>query len=315
MKIAFCNLYESLNPILFTARDAPIGDDLLLPFVRVGEEAERRGHVVGTLEELQNSADAIVFIDFPDRGPAYEMLLHAPMPKYLITFENKLIRPQNFADWKLFRRVMTWNDDLVEWNPGRCVKLNYAQEFPTEIPPADDRHFCAMIASNKTSVHLESLYSERIRAFKWFERYQPTKLDLYGPGWQGFTSLWRGAIPPGMKRRMLQSYRFSIVFENAREPGYITEKLFDSMIAGCVPVYLGAPNVERWVPPSCYVDVRHFLYSGSIDYAGLHRYLEEMPHSLWAAKRGATRSWMNSTAAKPFTTEHFAKTVLDTVGG
>ena len=38
----------------------------------------------------------------------------------------------------------------------------------------------------------------------------------------------------------------------------VTEKIYDALIAGAVPVYLGAPNIEEFVPSGSYIDVRSF---------------------------------------------------------
>ena len=54
-------------------------------------------------------------------------------------------------------------------------------------------------------------------------------------------------------------YRFVLAFENAREPDYVTEKFFEPLIFGAVPVYLGAPNVEDFAPGDhCFIDASTF---------------------------------------------------------
>lgn len=53
-------------------------------------------------------------------------------------------------------------------------------------------------------------------------------------------------------------YRFCIAFENARQPDYVTEKLFQPLLAGTVPVYLGAPNVADYAPPGSFINVEDF---------------------------------------------------------
>lgn len=40
-------------------------------------------------------------------------------------------------------------------------------------------------------------------------------------------------------------YKFSIAFENEEYPGYTTEKIFEPMLAGSVPIYWGNPLVEK----------------------------------------------------------------------
>lgn len=43
-------------------------------------------------------------------------------------------------------------------------------------------------------------------------------------------------------------YKFTIAFENAVCNDYITEKLWRPVIVGSVPIYLGSPTVEDWLP-------------------------------------------------------------------
>jgi hypothetical protein len=54
-------------------------------------------------------------------------------------------------------------------------------------------------------------------------------------------------------------YRFNLAFENSRTEDYVTEKFFEPLIAGCVPVYRGAPNVAQFAPgENCYIDAADF---------------------------------------------------------
>ena len=57
------------------------------------------------------------------------------------------------------------------------------------------------------------------------------------------------------KVALLRRYRFTLAFENAIDDGYVTEKLYQPLLAGSVPVYLGAPVDERLIPGAgCFVD-------------------------------------------------------------
>lgn len=40
--------------------------------------------------------------------------------------------------------------------------------------------------------------------------------------------------------------------------GYITEKIFDCIYAGTIPLYLGAKNVNDLIPEEAYIDCRKF---------------------------------------------------------
>ena len=60
------------------------------------------------------------------------------------------------------------------------------------------------------------------------------------------------------KQSFLQNYRMNLAFENTRSPGYVTEKLVEPLLVGCVPIYWGAPDVYRDFNPACMINVADF---------------------------------------------------------
>lgn len=67
------------------------------------------------------------------------------------------------------------------------------------------------------------------------DRNRPTKLDI------------------------IAGYKFDLAFENACAEDYVTEKFFDPLVVGSVPVYLGAPNVEAFTPGDrCFINTSDF---------------------------------------------------------
>lgn len=64
------------------------------------------------------------------------------------------------------------------------------------------------------------------------------------------------------KEQIISQYKFSIAFENSIAIDYVTEKFFQPLVMGSVPVYLGAPNVNEFAPSEkCYLDVNNFKSS------------------------------------------------------
>ena len=58
---------------------------------------------------------------------------------------------------------------------------------------------------------------------------------------------------------VMADYKFVIGVENALARDYVTEKFFNPLLAGTVPVYRGAPNVEEFAPGrKCFVNAADF---------------------------------------------------------
>ena len=62
------------------------------------------------------------------------------------------------------------------------------------------------------------------------------------------------------KLALSSDYLFTIAIENSLNYDYVTEKLWQPLLVGSVPIYLGAPNVEDWLPcrTNCIIDLRRF---------------------------------------------------------
>ncbi|KAG5548155.1 hypothetical protein RHGRI_013751 [Rhododendron griersonianum] len=63
----------------------------------------------------------------------------------------------------------------------------------------------------------------------------------------------------------LKRYKFSLAFENSNEEDYVTEKFFQSLVAGCVPVVVGAPNILDFAPsPDSILHIRELKDAESV---------------------------------------------------
>ena len=86
------------------------------------------------------------------------------------------------------------------------------------------------------TLHPQERYQNRLHmAERWAE-----VVDVYGGGWPKSLLSYRGLA--ASKIDIMKRYRYCLVFENQRQPGYVTEKLLDCFVAGSVPLYWGAPG-------------------------------------------------------------------------
>lgn len=59
--------------------------------------------------------------------------------------------------------------------------------------------------------------------------------------------------------KTISRYKFVIAFENSIAEDYVTEKFYNPLLAGTVPIYKGAPNVGDFIPgEKCFFDVNLF---------------------------------------------------------
>ncbi|KAF0208854.1 MAG: glycosyltransferase family 10 [Actinomycetota bacterium] len=164
----------------------------------------------------------------------------------------------------------------------------------------------ARVAQRQNPWMQSELYLERLAAIRHFGGTDG--FDLYGRGWELPTSgvdaaaqsaidrSYRGEIPPHDKVDVLGDYRFSLCFENTAFPGYITEKIFDCLVGGTIPVYLGAPDIADYVPPEAYIDFREFG-----DYPSLESHLRGMSNAEAERHLSSAREFLGSDSAKAFT--------------
>ena len=136
-----------------------------------------------------------------------------------------------------------------------------------------------LIAANKVSASSDNYYGIRRNLAN---KMSELELSLFGPLWRAnlftkirhrlavaYFSLKSGVIPNlksvyghlhrryvnargtvADKHEILKQSKFNLVIENA--PETVSEKLFDALIAGAIPIYMG-PNLERFNLPESLV--------------------------------------------------------------
>lgn len=334
--IAFNSLYKELNQnnYIFENSQSPIGDDLLKPFIKIKEYANK----IGLDASLINAVDetkivAYVFIDMPNIGCKYfKSAIMSGKPLFLLALESKLIRPESYIkkNHAFFITVFTWDDSLI--SDDGYIKINYSFELPVypEFSQAKKK-LCTLIAGNKYSSHPDELYSKRLEAIKWFEKNHPDDFDLYGTDWDRNVffgsrllgllnrlkvtrTLFAKRVPSykgriERKRSVLQKYKFAICYENARDhSGYITEKIFDCFFSGCVPIYWGADNILNYIPKNCFIDKRDFE-----SYEDLYVYISEMKDEKYEIYLANIKAFLSGPDSLQFSNDQFARTVVDEV--
>lgn len=170
------------------------------------------------------------------------------------------------------------------------------------------RKIVAINGHHKPISKNRELYSKRIEALAIFSKHDAA--DLYGRGWDRWMtgcSLWMPYLlhrryllkifrgPSQSKYETLSAYTFCLCLENMRMDGYVTEKIFDCLYAGTIPLYLGAEDITTYIPEDAFIDCRKFdRWDILLDY------VQSMSATSIGLMREAGRTFMESDKILPY---------------
>lgn len=309
------------NKIFNVGENTPNKDDDS-PFVLLKKKIKEHNYDLSTNDIHNiNQSDLIIYMNMPKKLPTGDLVNRS----ILLLYENETIKPDN---WRMdkhnhFSKIFTWRDDLID--NIKYFKMNHSINFSNSIDKSLSRkqNLCTLIAGNKFYYHPLSLYSKRIEAIRWFETNHPKQFDLYGVGWdkyrytghkklkifKPFTKLFFSKYPSYKgqikdKFPVLQRYKFSICYENARDiVGYITEKILDCFSAGCVPIYWGATNVTEHIPKECFINKRDFA-----TYEDLYQFINNMSDNQYLSYLNNIEDF-NKNKSKSFSNHFFSENI------
>jgi alpha(1,3/1,4) fucosyltransferase len=319
------------NNNIFDEKSKDNRDNIFSSFILLKEEFLHNNIELNTSDITSiKEADIVIYYNLPISLPLKSNIYKS----YIILSESELIRPDNYVikKHKYFNKIFTWNDKLVDNK--KYFKLNYSHLFPNSINKdlSKKEKLCTLIAGNKSANHPLELYTKRIVAIRWFEINYPEDFDLYGTAWDKYRftgpkiirafnrvpylsqiflkftgqnyPLYKGMVDN--KKETMEKYKFSICYENAKDiPGYITEKIFDTFFAGCVPIYWGANNITDYVPKECFVDKRDYK-----TYEELYKFIKNISDKEYMNYLDSIENYINSEKKYIFTDKFYAKQIV-----
>lgn len=204
-------------------------------------------------------------------------------------------------------------------------------EVVEDRPPFKEKKFLSMISSAKSigswkkdlllklsfGVNVKEIYTERIKAIEYFsQENKPQEFDLFGYHWDkiktknniklAIAKTYRGTI--NNKKDTLKKYKFALCFENSIFAGYITEKIFDCFFAGVIPIYYGAPDIEKYIPGNTFIDFRKFQ-----NYEELYRFMKNLDERAYTEYINNIKNFLQSDKFYLFTQENFADSIINIV--
>jgi hypothetical protein len=216
----------------------------------------------------------------PDYFLSFDSLIDGPISKdtkyILIRNEPSIVLPANYKSYNLNKF-----DLIIEVGKPQTISnvtVNHPQKLENLSSHGALRsNRLVIINSNLLSLRYGELYSLRRDAI-----FNLEFIDVYGYGWNksfalkiktvliqiqelykcpskiSFKGLNRflGKTPryQGVsfnKKETLSKYQYALVIENSLE--YFSEKFFDALVSGCIPIYVGVDLTKFQIPDDFYI--------------------------------------------------------------
>lgn len=281
----------------------------------MSKEFGRLGHVIHTIDLFPDLTQVDYFLLYVIDWTWVKKIVSAGLDNRMVYCNAEppsvcaANTPNGFTTLKrYFPYIMTWNPEWVDNKRIFLRCIPYYFDFKPCRIAFENRKLITAISANKTSDWPDELYSEREKAYSFFEKEYPDDFDFYGMGWEGTKhSCYRGRVQD--KKEIFHKYKFAICFENMRsKKNYITEKIWDCLNSQIVPIYAGAENITDYIPHECFIDLDDFE-----SYDSLAKYLVAMTEKRYNEYLVAAQNLLHSNAVRFFKGERYAHDFLNAV--
>ena len=154
----------------------------------------------------------------------------------------------------IWLQYLDFDSNDIRFRPGlnpNGISMRYACLSHTK--GFEERNeFCSYIVSNpqnevrNRAFHLASVYKKIDSAGQLFNNMSGAVDKIYAGGGAGDVQ----------KHLFLEKYKFNICYENEIYKGYVTEKLLQAKMAGCIPIYWGDETALQDFDPSGFIYIR-----------------------------------------------------------
>lgn len=269
-----------------------------------------------TLEALSDF-EYLITLEVPHQDKDLSLLRTYPKEKLLLfSFASSINEPcsHNQDYHEFYSKVFTCDDKLIDdkkyfriFEPWCDPILSVYHRHPS----FEQRKLCVLIGSYRINHHPLDNYRLRYDSVDFFEKLHSKEFNFYGiwdiphTGYQTY----EGVIPLEGEQNYVYSkrlnkintlsyYKFDLCYEKSKDT-CLTERIFDSFAAGCVPVYSGSPFITKYIPQSCFIQRDNFRTE-----AELYAFLKKMTKKEFEIYRTNIQTFLTNEAASHLTTKY-----------
>jgi hypothetical protein len=233
------------------------------------------------------------------RHPNSRLIYIASEEESVCPFHNK-----TFLKYLPFDIIYTWQSEATD-NHGLFKHYFYPHSSQITQLENFNKKFICTVTSLKSGYGV-FMNQEYLKRRNLIYKFSQLGGHIFGHGWSPKLKNYKGIVLN--KFHKMQNYTYALVLENSfNEDNAISEKIFHAMKAGAIPVYLGAPNIDKILPKYSFVDLREFnSLSNCINY------LDKNPDIIERSRKVISH-FLKSTTYEFHTSEYWAKQIVDDI--
>ena len=146
--------------------------------------------------------------------------------------------------------------DLTNSNDVNCIKTNDNLNKQVCIV-LENRNLCNHYQINGTKLNA-------LDYLRWeYCKELGKQVDCYGSTWKKYSDIinYKATQSRFLNKvrtiDIMQNYTFALIIENCDAEGYVSEKIYDAISVGCIPIYYGNNNLDVNIPSDCYIDLKN----------------------------------------------------------
>lgn len=308
----------------------------LLPLCYLYEEAKKNGITFITPDIFLNNPKSfkdkrVFLISHLINSGTEKLIKFGAIPLILLCQESPFIATRFYVNLRKYSELFKYSMLFPSMkkrvsNRTHFIPTLFPQFFSNEqfeIMPFYKKKYITYIASNKEvknflkiilikilyGFNVKMIYPFRKKIIKFLS--QRNDFDLYGKGWTSETSPYIKKVYKGEvidKEKKLREYKFVLCLENSIFPGNITEKIFDCFFALSIPVYLGAPDINKYIPKNTFIDINDFK-----NLKELESYLNTIDESTYNTYIENIKKFLHSDQYIKFSHQKFAETIINLI--
>ena len=196
----------------------------------------------------EQDAEGRHFIPIPkDRNPRQKYIFMTKESPYY----TSIYFTHDFPMKDTYNLTMTYHKDSdIQMPYGYIKKIHTSQQL-----------------TNKESLWNTNYSANRTKQVLWFvsHSHAPSgrddyveelgrfiKVDIFGK------AVKKPVVKGAPTEKLYKSYKFFLSFENAICKEYITEKIWNALQMGLIPIVLGGGNYEKLLPPNSFINIANF---------------------------------------------------------